>query len=114
MKCNPPQHPGQSACARSMITPQERHKGGKSASSPARAIMPASFKREDERAGLCHKAPMPPSAPRPLFDRRQMRRNRARWEKDFAQHNALFAESAAGLLERLSWLKRDFARALDL
>lgn len=48
------------------------------------------------------------------FDRRAVRAHRARAAAAFADHDFLFREAAARLLERLDDFHRRFARALDL
>jgi NADH dehydrogenase [ubiquinone] 1 alpha subcomplex assembly factor 5 len=49
-----------------------------------------------------------------LFDRATVRRHIARAMPRFAQHSALFDDTAAQIEERLSEVKRDFAQRLDL
>ena len=49
-----------------------------------------------------------------VFDRRIVRLHRQRAAKNFAAHNALFAEIADQLIERLSDIKQDFKTALNL
>lgn len=53
--------------------------------------------------------------PSPLvFDRATVRRHIARAAPHFAEHSALFDDTAAQIEERISEVKRDFARRLDL
>ncbi len=49
-----------------------------------------------------------------VFDRALVRRRRDRAAAGFAGYDFLLADTAAELAERLSWVKRDFPRALDL
>ncbi len=53
------------------------------------------------------------SSPMP-FDRALVRRRRDRAAAAFAGYDFLFAETAAGLVERLQLIRRGFPRALDL
>ncbi len=52
--------------------------------------------------------------PQQLFDKRALRRNRARWVEVFARHDALYEETAQSLIERLSFIKRDFKTVLEM
>jgi SAM-dependent methyltransferase len=49
-----------------------------------------------------------------LFDRKRLRKRRARIAADFAQHNFLHQEAAAGLLESLSFIARPFPTIIEL
>jgi SAM-dependent methyltransferase len=69
---------------------------------------------EDGEKVIWYKCAMADTAPQLLFDRSALRRNRARWAGRFSEHNVLFEESAAGLAERLSFITRDFAAALEI
>jgi NADH dehydrogenase [ubiquinone] 1 alpha subcomplex assembly factor 5 len=49
-----------------------------------------------------------------IFNRAAHFHNRARFSGVLARHEALFSETAAGLAERLSFVKRDFRRILEV
>ena len=59
-------------------------------------------------------AVVPPKNPMLVFDQRAWRRHRGRAAARDDAAEFLFVESAAQLVERLSEIKRDFTRALDL
>ncbi len=52
--------------------------------------------------------------PATLFNRQRLRHNRERAQHNFTQHNVLFEEISAQLLERLEGINRPFNRVLDL